>query len=250
MKIVTISDTHLRHQNIYVLKPGESADNMETLYNITGGVFLPAEADMIIHSGDVSIRGHEHEVEDFLMWFAKLPYKYKIFIAGNHDFIFDTQRTLAKDLLVKFPDIIYIENDFVEIEGLKIWGSPIQPWFHNWAFNKERGADIRRYWDIIPDDIDILVTHGPPYDILDLTSHGSYVGCEDLSERIKSLKNLKLHQFGHIHEAAGYVFKDGVHYVNASVVNLRYQLQNKPMIFEVDENKNIKRIDGNTTETV
>lgn len=242
-KIVTMSDSHGRHENIYVLKSGDSLNNQETLNNITGGVVLPADADMILHGGDISMRGEEHEVESFLKWYSSLPYKYKVMVAGNHDFLFDKQRTIAKELLSKYPDIIYIENDMVEIEGLKIWGSPIQPWFHNWAFNKYRGDDIKKFWDIIPNDIDILITHGPPYGILDLTSGGDQVGCEDLLEKIKQIPTLKLHVFGHIHEHAGHELKDGVNFANASVLNLRYQLQNKPMIFEVDENKNITKID-------
>jgi len=242
MKVVLISDTHGRHDNIYVMKPEDSLDNQETLYHISGGVFLPAEADMIIHSGDVSMRGTEHEVEKFLDWYSKLPYKYKILISGNHDFLFENQRTIAQELLAKYPDIIYLESSEVIIEGIKIYGEPRQPWFHSWAFNVYRGEAIKKYWDAIPDDVDILVTHGPPFGILDMCMNGDVVGCEDLLNRIKELKNLKLCQFGHIHEDYGYVFKDGVHFVNASVLNLRYQLQNKPQIFEIDENKNVTKL--------
>lgn len=251
MKLVLMSDSHGRHENIYVLKAGESLENKETLINISGGVFLPAEADMIIHSGDMSMRGEEYEIDRFLKWYSSLPYKYKILIAGNHDFLFERQRGIAKDLLARYPDIIYLESSEVIIEGIKIYGEPRQPWFHNWAFNVERGEKIKRFWEIIPDDVDILVTHGPPYDILDMTSHGAAVGCLDLANRIQELKQLKLNVFGHIHEDAGYILKDGVYFVNASIVNLRYQLQNKPLIFEIDENKNLKLIlnDGNDTET-
>ena len=101
---------------------------------------------------------------------------------------------------------------------------------------------IKKYWDAIPDDVNILVTHGPPKGILDMTTGGEQVGCEDLLHRIWSLKNLKLCQFGHIHEHAGYEFINGIHFINASVLNFRYQLQNKPLIFEVDENKNITKL--------
>lgn len=233
-----MSDSHGRHENIYVMKDTDSLDNMETLYHITGGVFLPAQADMIIHAGDISLRGYEHEVESFLKWYSALPYKYKVLISGNHDFLFEKEREKAKVLLEKYPDVIYLEDSLIEIEGLKIWGSPIQPWFHSWAFNRYRGDDIKKHWDLIPNDIDILVTHGPPAGIRDLTMNGDPVGCEDLMNKIKEIPTLKLHVFGHIHEHAGYELKDGVHYVNACVVNLRYQLQNVPKIFEVDENKN------------
>lgn len=242
MKLVLMSDSHGRHENIYVLKPGEALNEQETLNNITGGVYLPAEADMIIHSGDISMRGTEFEVDNFLKWYSSLPYKYKILICGNHDFLFEKQRTIAKELLARYPNITYLESSEVVIEGIKIYGEPRQPWFHDWAFNVERGEKIKRYWDAISDDVDILVTHGPPKGILDMTMRGNQVGCEDLLHRIWELKNLKLCQFGHIHEHAGYEFINNVHFVNASVLNLRYQLQNKPMIFEIDENKNITKL--------
>lgn len=237
-----MSDSHGRHQNIYVLKPGEDLSQQDTLNNITGGVFLPSEADMVIHSGDVSMRGTEYEIDTFLKWYSSLPYKYKVLICGNHDFLFEKQRTIAQELLARYPDIIYLESSEVVIEGIKIYGEPRQPWFHDWAFNVERGEKIKRYWDAIPDDTDILVTHGPPKGILDMTMRGDQVGCEDLLHRVWELKNLKLCQFGHIHEHAGYEFINNVHFVNASVLNLRYQLQNKPMVFEIDENKNITKL--------
>ena len=99
MKIVLISDTHGRHENIYVMKPGDSLDNMETLYHITGGVFLPAEADAIIHGGDISMGGTEYEIDKFLNWYSKLPYKYKIVISGNHDKLFEFQKGIAQELI-------------------------------------------------------------------------------------------------------------------------------------------------------
>ncbi len=238
-----MSDSHSRHENIYVLKPGDALNSQETLNNITGGVFLPAEADMIIHSGDISIRGSEFEIDNFLKWYSSLPYKYKILISGNHDFLFEDYKSIAKEVLARYPDIIYLESSEVVIEGIKIYGEPRQPWFHDWAFNVQRGEKIKQFWDAVPDDVDILVTHGPPKGILDMTMRGEQVGCEDLLFRVMELKSLKLCQFGHIHEHAGHEFINGIHFVNASVVNLRYQLQNKPMMFEIDENKNITKID-------
>ena len=243
MKLVLISDSHGRHENIYVFKPGDSLTSQETLNHITGGVYLPEEADMIIHSGDVSMRGTEFEVDNFLKWYSSLPYKYKILISGNHDFLFEIQRPIAQELIKRYPNIIYLESSEVIIEGIKIYGEPRQPWFHSWAFNVQRGDAIKKYWDAIPDDTDILVTHGPPKGILDMTMAGDQVGCEDLLYRIWELKNLKLCQFGHIHEHAGYEFIKDIHFVNASVLNLRYQLQNKPYIFEIDENKKITKIE-------
>ena len=243
MKIVLMSDSHGRHDNIYVLKDDDLLSNQETLNNITGGVFLPAEADMIIHGGDISMGGYEYEIESFLKWYSLLPYKYKILISGNHDKLFEKQRGLSQELLKKYPDIIYLESQEVIIEGIKIYGEPRQPTFgYGWVFNVDRGEKIKKYWDAVPDDIEVLVTHGPPYEILDLTARGGVVGCVDLLNRIKELKSLKLCIFGHIHEDAGYQFINGVHFINASVLNLQYQLQNRPMIFEVDENKNFIKL--------
>lgn len=119
-----------------------------------------------------------------------------------------------------------------EFDGVKIWGSPITPWFHDFAFNRHRGMRIRPHWDMIPDDTNILVTHGPPMGILDLTSRGIYAGCQDLLERIKQLKQLKLHLFGHIHEAHGIVTDEGMTYSNASMMNLQYYFTQHPNIFE------------------
>jgi len=243
MKVVLISDTHGRHENIYVMKPGDSLDNMETLYHITGGVFLPSEADAIIHGGDISMGGTEYEIDKFLSWYSKLPYKHKIMISGNHDKLFEFQKGIAQELIKKYPEITYLESQEVIIDGVKIYGEPRQPTFgYGWAFNVERGEKIKKFWDQIPDDVDILITHGPPYEILDMTMYGGVVGCVDLLNRIKELKNLKLHCWGHIHEDAGKIEKDGVLFVNASVLNLRYQLQNLPVIVEIDENKKFRFI--------
>lgn len=159
MKIVFISDTHAKHG---LLKTQD----------------LP-EADIIIHAGDISTRGYKHEIEDFLYWYSRLDqYKHKIFCAGNHDFFFEADRETAMNLIPE--NVIYLEDSSVVIEGIKIWGSPVSPYFHNWAFNRERGKDINKYWQNIPNDVDILLTHTPPYNILDKTVYYEYVGCEDL----------------------------------------------------------------------
>jgi Icc-related predicted phosphoesterase len=243
IKLVLISDSHGRHDNIYVFKPGDSLKRQETLNNINGGVWLPEEADIIAHSGDMSMMGSEFEIDNFLKWYSKLPYKHKLLIAGNHDFLFERQRMIARELLERYPEITYLETSEVVIEGIKFYGEPRQPEFHDFAFNVPRGEKIKRYWDAIPDDVNIIITHGPPKGILDMTMRGKQVGCEDLLYRLWELKELKLVQFGHIHEHAGHEFINDVHFVNASVVNVRLQLQNKPQIFEIDENKNIKKIE-------
>ncbi len=208
MKIVFISDTHGKHLQVK----------------------LPTDADLLIHAGDVSGRGQVNEVHDFLNWFSAIPIPHKIFIAGNHDFLMEKEPSLFKEMI---PDnIIYLENDSVTIEGIKIWGSPVTPWFFNWAFNVNRGADIMKYWNQIPEDTDILVTHGPPYNMLDkVISDGKLVGCEALAERLEKLQ-VKIHVFGHIHEAYGMREKAGTTYINASVLNASYQMVNAPVVLD------------------
>jgi Icc-related predicted phosphoesterase len=216
--LVFISDTHTKHYEIDG-QLREIHDNHPDA--------------ILIHAGDISYRGRVHEVEDFIEWYSSLPFKHKIMIAGNHDFLFETEPDKCKEIIDRLgPDITYLEDSGIELEGLKFWGSPITPWFHNWAFN--RVADkINEHWDLIPTDINVLITHGPPYLTLDDTRSGLRVGCTGLSEKIKNLSELKVHVFGHIHEAQGIVEKDGVTYVNASILDLYYEVKNSPVILSI-----------------
>ena len=219
MKIAFISDTHNKHKQI-----------PEVYFE---GV------DMVIHAGDMTGRGLRNEVMPFLYWFDELPVKHKIFIAGNHDFFFENavkDDKVKKDLesLLKFrTSITYLNDSGVEIEGIKIWGSPVQPWFYNWAFNR-MGSDIQKHWDLIPSDTQLLITHGPIQGYLDMTTRGDITGCPYLKETISErLKDLKLHVCGHIHEAYGrLVMADGQVLLNASVLNHRYEMQNRPITME------------------
>jgi len=215
MKITAISDSHNQHMII------------PTKY-LTGG-------DCIIHSGDVSSRGGKNEIRIFLNWFSKLPYKYKIFIAGNHDFFFEQAPEYEIDaLLAEYPEVIYLNDSSIEIEGFKIHGSPVTPWFHNWAFNR-KGDEIVKHWGLIPLDVDILITHGPIYGHLDVTLEGKKTGCPYLLEKIKELTNLKYFQFGHIHEARGYFkFADGLLIANASLLDRDYEMVFYPYVIDTD----------------
>ncbi|MDZ7934040.1 MAG: metallophosphatase domain-containing protein [Emticicia sp.] len=210
MKIVAISDTHGKHQNL----------------------ILP-EGDMLIHAGDVSSLGKESEIKDFLNWFSQTDFKHKILIAGNHDFYFEKiafNETIVNQLIPS--NIIYLNDCGVEIEGIQLWGSPIQPWFYNWAFNRYRGEDIKKHWNKIPHDVDILITHGPAYGILDKTTRNENVGCEDLLVKIKQVKP-KFHICGHIHEAYGRTKQSNTEFINASVLDQNYNLRNRPVAFEI-----------------
>jgi Icc-related predicted phosphoesterase len=206
MRIVCISDTHNKHNEI----------------NIPDG-------DLLIHSGDLSIDGTVEEIKNFNEWLGNLNHKYKIFIAGNHDFLFEGNPITAKSLIT---NAIYLENSGLNIEGLNIWGSPANLRFYDGAFNKEAGEDIKKVWDLIPDNTDILITHNPPYMILDKIHSGKNIGCNELAKKILEIKP-KLCIFGHVHDGYGVQKKDDITYINASNLNRNSVPTNEPIIFDI-----------------
>jgi Icc-related predicted phosphoesterase len=186
---------------------------------------------MIIHGGDVSGRGAEGDVMDFIDWFCSLDCRYRIFIAGNHDF--HLERTSASTIQrLLHGNAYYLCDSGIEIEGLKFWGSPISPFYHNWAFNRIRGQDIMRHWALIPDDTDVLITHGPPAGILDLTAGGVHAGCEDLLQTVRRIRP-RYHLFGHIHEAYGKFSTHTATFINGSVLDFNHQPANRPVIIRL-----------------
>lgn len=217
MKITFISDTHNRHDDLNL--------------DLHGG-------DMIIHAGDISGRGTLEEINNFLSWFQNLPYKHKIFIAGNHDFGFEEIRhSNQHEFAIRIPDnVIYLQDDVVEIEGLKIYGSPWQPRFYDWAFNVDRGESIAKKWELIPDGLDILITHGPVFGILDDTYSGMRVGCEELYKKVVKCKP-RIHVCGHIHWAYGMKDFNDTTYINASSLGENYRYENKPIVVDYNDYK-------------
>ncbi|WP_143068767.1 metallophosphoesterase family protein [Kaistella treverensis] len=125
----------------------------------------------------------------------------------------------------------YLHNSSVEIDGLQIWGSPYPPTFFNWAFNVDRGKEIEKIWKDIPRDTDILITHGPPFGILDQTHSNQHVGCEELLKKIYKIQP-QYHLFGHIHEAYGIFNTEKTTFINGSVLNEHYEMVNLPITFE------------------
>jgi predicted phosphohydrolase len=209
VRIVCISDTHGQHAKLSV-----------------------PDGDVLIHAGDFAAFGDTPiEIIDFNLWLGTLPHRHKVVIAGNHDWMFERHSGAARELLT---NAIYLENSGTELAGLKIWGSPVQPEFNNWAFNVARGAAIRRYWKMIPASTDVLITHGPPYGVLD-TAHPTtaHLGCEELAEAVQKIRP-RLHVFGHIHGGHGQQCSDGIQYANASVVDEAYRLVNAPQVIEID----------------
>lgn len=190
-------------------------------------------ADMIIHAGDVSMTGDIWDVEPFLQWFSELPYEYKVFIAGNHDFLFDVNKYIAQSMIPE--NVIYLQDSGVEIEGLKLWGSPVTPPFMSWAFNVDTDKRIE-HWNMIPDDTDILITHGPPYGELDLSTYKhEHVGCPYLASAVKERIRPKIHVFGHVHTDYGVEEGKYTTFVNACVLNGRYAVDGKqpPILLDI-----------------
>lgn len=175
-----------------------------TFHNLLNLLLVPEDVEMVIFSGDCSNPknpfNNEPEVRAFIDWYSNLDIKYKIFVAGNHDT--SIEKGLVEKSDFEKAGIIYLENDYVEIEGLKIWGSPNTPQFGQWAFMKARHK-INRLWEHIPDDVDILIVHGPPKGILDhsYNSNGVYerCGCSALAKHVLNRIKPKLMLFGHIH---------------------------------------------------
>lgn len=179
-----------------------------------------------MHSGDFSGRGRPEEILSFLNWLEMQKYGDKVLIPGNHDFGMETDFAYWKAECEK-KNIHLLNDSGITIQGVPIWGSPITPWFHSWAFNRWRGKDIKKHWDLIPENTEILITHGPPKDILDMCvfpdgTDREGVGCDDLLTKILQIPAIKLHVFGHIHEARGHTYKHGKTFVNASSLDQRY----------------------------
>jgi Icc-related predicted phosphoesterase len=178
----------------------------------------------LICAGDI---GFDHILnEDFFVWFSEQPARYKVFIQGNHDRAGEMFETVIKEKAAQY-NLIYLHHNQVEIEGYKLWGSNYSPRFGRWAWMRDRGYPMYYEWEQIPKDTNILVTHGPPWGVLDLTPYGENVGCEELRDRLKDLKKLKLLVTGHIHQGAGIEKIGKVQFVNASICTESYQPINK-----------------------
>jgi len=215
MKITLISDTHNKHKFVTNDLPG---------------------GDLLIHAGDLSSMGYEHEIREFCKWFNNIDnYTHKVFIAGNHDWGFQNNVEIVKEILNFYENITYLQDNSTLLgeDMVSVYGSPWQPEFYNWAFNLPRqGVELKEKWDNIPNNTDILITHGPAYGYVDkVIGRTENLGCELLTEKIKELKP-KIHVCGHIHTGYGYTFDGDTHYINASVLNESYVYYNKPLTIE------------------
>jgi Icc-related predicted phosphoesterase len=221
MKFSCIADTHTYHKEVDI-----------------------PDCDVLLIAGDITFTGHFPDLIRFDKWLEMLDtlkVRKKIYIAGNHDKTHASHASYAESLI---QNAIYLRDELVEVEGVKIWGAPWSPRFgHGWAFNKTRGDDIKKCWDLIPNETDILITHGPPLGHGDLVTadyscnRGEKVGCWDLREALKRIKP-KVHLFGHIHEGYGVTVLDHengekTYCINASVCTEHYEPSNKPIVFDL-----------------
>jgi Icc-related predicted phosphoesterase len=192
MKIAVFSDTHMSHREIKI-----------------------PDADLLIFAGDMTHCRTDQEVADFNTFLGTLQHRHKIVVAGNHDHRLTDNPEKAKALL---SEAIYLQDEAIVVEGVKIYGAPWNPLFNDYAcdaFALPRGKVLKKKWDMIPLDIDILVTHTPPSGILDRNGPVSH-GCTDLAAAVFDRKP-KYHIFGHIHNRHGAVKQGETWYINANV---------------------------------
>jgi Icc-related predicted phosphoesterase len=218
-----ISDTHGNHRSIT----------------------LP-DGDVLIHCGDFCKYGRMGEVEDFVEWLTEQPHKHIIVVPGNHDKPAE-QLPIRCRQAFENENINFLINQEVVIESVKFWGSPVTPTFFNWHFMKNRGDHISKVWAQIPDDVDVLITHGPSYGHGDLVppyrgGRPKVAGCLDLLNRLREIKNKtcfkypRVHCFGHIHAGHGATQSDefgSMTFINASICTEQYQPTNDPIEFEI-----------------
>ncbi|VDI17020.1 Hypothetical predicted protein [Mytilus galloprovincialis] len=235
LRFVCLSDTHSK---LHV-------DDMSKFYVPPG--------DILLHAGDFTMKGRPLEIERFNEALGKLPHKKKIVIAGNHELSFDDSLfteancfgesigTVERYLKTKglksvrglLTNAIYLQDSMVTVCGINIYGSPWQPRFCDWAFNVIRGEEILQKWNWIPENVDILITHGPPVGHGDVTKAGINVGCVELLNTVQKRVKPKYHLFGHIHEGYGLTTDGETMFINASSCTKGYKLCNPPIIFDV-----------------
>jgi Icc-related predicted phosphoesterase len=220
-KIIGISDTHCRLRKIDV-----------------------PEGDLLLHAGDLTFRGDIQEISQELRELGRIAKNFKdgcVLVPGNHDWLFERNMSLAKQMC-EDVGVTVLHQESVQIQGLNIFGSAFSPEFCNWAFNVPRGQALKEKWAQIPDNTDILITHGPPMGILDGVNRYNHsigeweienVGCADLYNRIQRLDRLKAHFFGHIHCGYGSLKRGNVEFFNASICTEEYKPLNKPLTVEL-----------------
>jgi Icc-related predicted phosphoesterase len=206
LRLVLLSDTHQLHREVEV-----------------------PDGDVLIHAGDFTMFSESLDaVADFNDWLGGLPHRHKIVVPGNHEFFLEADSS-ERSLLSNATLLI---NEGVEIEGLRIWGTPVTPMYGG-AFGLSSAKDRKRLYAQIPQDIDVLITHGPPFSILDTVPvSGLHQGCRELLDAVTRVRP-KLHVFGHIHGAYGIFKTEHTTFVNASRLGLHDDPDGAPFVFEM-----------------
>ena len=198
---------------------------MSDTYGHHEAVLLP-RGDMIIHAGDLTRNGTESEVRDFLQWFSHQNYKYRIFIAGMHDSLFEQEPGLARRLLPS--NVIYLEESGVEVGGLKIWGSPFNTFNHGSAFSVSSSEEINGHWDKIPHDCDIVTSRTPAYGMLDEDESGEHIGSKDLLRRLVKVEP-GYFVCGNVQGTHRHEYRYNINFINASLLNQEHKIVYKPV---------------------
>lgn len=215
-RLVFISDTHLTRPS------------------------LP-EGDILIHCGDHTYDGSAEQCSRALKWLGEQDFSEIITIAGNHDWLAEKNPSLFWDLCDR-NNIIWLNDGSIELDGIKFYGSAWTPFFNDWAFNGARTLSehamynkplMKDIWEKIPNDTQVLLTHGPAYMMLDECMDTRRVGCQDLFQAILDRPSIKIHASGHIHAAYGEKLFNGVHYINASICDERYRATNLPIEVQI-----------------
>ncbi|MFC1612060.1 metallophosphatase domain-containing protein [Myxococcota bacterium] len=187
---------------------------------------VPA-GDVFVHAGDLCRAGSLNELEAPAAWIRGLPHLHKIVIAGNHDWCFVHHPGQARKLLG--DTVTFLQDSGVTIEGVRFWGSAWQPEFCGWAFNLPRGPALAERWSLIPNDTDVLITHGPPAGFGDNTTVEHRQGCEDLLRELDRVSP-RIHLFGHIHEDGGLWENGEVTLLNVNT----WEGQRAPTVIDLD----------------
>ena len=220
MHITVISDTHGK-ENQLVFEEYKGNDKT-----------------MLIHCGD--FQTHKPNTQEFLFWFSRQKFDYLLLVAGNHDSLIAVMGYEAAFKLCADLNIIYLEDTSIEIEGIKFHGSPWSTRFGDWSFMNS-DENLEEFWQKIPNDVEVLITHALPYNTLDKVEFSfggdNHVGSRTLEERVKELKKLRFHIGGHLHEDHGELKKDGINYINASSFDWNKwknsRVLNKPITFSL-----------------
>ncbi|MDT0293427.1 metallophosphatase domain-containing protein [Mesonia ostreae] len=205
MKLVCIADTHTREKRLHI-----------------------PFGNVLIHAGDFSETGTLRETKAFLTWFTSHNHHHKILVPGNHDFFLHKEN--LEKLTTYLKDVHLLINTSVIIEGYHFWGSPNTSLGKPWAFGLEP-SEIEQHWKQIPRQANVIITHNPPYDILDHTKNHR-VGCPYLKKEVQEIQP-KYHIFGHAHDNYGNIKLGKTTYINATSFDDKFTTPNEPVVLEL-----------------